>query len=158
LITQASINLPRPNAGFISTTWRIKSSGMFAGSCIGVILLVVVLEALRRVSREYDAYSLRSHVRSLATTAPAMMGDSDSDHPSNKDPLVQAIPAQNTQRSFKPSLLQQLVRAGLHMCTFAVAYFVMLLAMYFNGYIIVCILIGAFLGAFIFSWQSVAMP
>lgn len=55
----------------------------------------------------------------------------------------------------RPTLIQQLIRAGLHMITFAVAYFVMLLAMYYNGYFIICILIGAFIGAFIFSWETV---
>lgn len=55
----------------------------------------------------------------------------------------------------RPTLPQQLIRAGLHMITFAVAYFVMLLAMYYNGYFIICILIGAFIGAFIFSWETV---
>lgn len=55
----------------------------------------------------------------------------------------------------RPTLLQQLIRAGIHMVTFAVAYFVMLLAMYYNGYFIICILIGAFIGAFIFSWETV---
>ncbi|KAJ5544575.1 hypothetical protein N7461_006879 [Penicillium sp. DV-2018c] len=29
----------------------------------------------------------------------------------------------------------------------------MLLAMYFNGYIIICIFIGVFLGALVFSWE-----
>ena len=43
------------------------------------------------------------------------------------------------------------------MLQFAVAYFVMLLAMYFNGYIIICIFIGAFLGSFIFSWEPVSL-
>ena len=46
------------------------------------------------------------------------------------------------------------MRALLHMLQFAVAYFIMLLAMYFNGYIIICIFIGAFLGALIFSWEG----
>lgn len=27
--------------------------------------------------------------------------------------------------------------------------------MYYNGYIIICIFIGAFLGSFIFSWEHV---
>ena len=53
----------------------------------------------------------------------------------------------------RPTLLQQMLRAALHVVQFAVAYFIMLLAMYFNGYIIICILIGAFMGAFLFSWD-----
>ena len=57
----------------------------------------------------------------------------------------------------RPTLLQQMVRAVLHMLQFGVAYFVMLLAMYYNGYFIICILLGALIGAFAFSWD-LAMP
>ena len=32
-----------------------------------------------------------------------------------------------------------------------------LMAMYYNGYIIICILTGAFLGAFAFSWQAISI-
>ena len=49
------------DACFISSTWRITSDGMFAGSCIGVICLVMCLEALRRLQREYDAYLVRQY-------------------------------------------------------------------------------------------------
>jgi len=43
------------------------------------------------------------------------------------------------------------------MLQFAVAYFIMLLAMYYNGYIIICIFIGAWIGAFGFSWETIEM-
>jgi copper transporter 1 len=56
---------------------------------------------------------------------------------------------------YRPSLVEHTVRSLMHMAQFAVAYIIMLLAMYFNGYIIICIFIGAFLGAFIFSWEPV---
>jgi len=29
--------------------------------------------------------------------------------------------------------------------------------MYYNGYIIICIFIGAFLGAFIFQWETLGL-
>jgi hypothetical protein len=38
-------------AGFIASSWHVRSSGQFAGSCIGVILLAMSLESLRRASR-----------------------------------------------------------------------------------------------------------
>lgn len=68
---------------------------------------------------------------------------------------ARATAAGSQSQSFRvrPSLIEQAIRALLHMLQFAVAYFVMLLAMYFNGYIIICIFIGAFLGSFIFSWE-----
>lgn len=42
---------------------------MFAGSCIGVLLLVMTLEFLRRLGKEYDRYILRQHQRTYATTS-----------------------------------------------------------------------------------------
>ena len=62
----------------------------------------------------------------------------------------------STPSTFRPTVLQQAVRATLHMTQFAVAYFIMLLAMYYNGYIIISIIIGAWLGAFVFNWQKVS--
>ncbi|GKZ35923.1 copper Transporter integral membrane protein that functions in high affinity copper transport [Aspergillus brasiliensis] len=64
-------------------------------------------------------------------------------------------PVKDNQFIFRPSLTEQLIRAFLHMLQFAVAYFVILLAMYYNGYIIICIFVGAFLGFFLFSWDNV---
>ena len=46
------------------------------------------------------------------------------------------------------------MRAVIHAATFGVAYIVMLLAMYYNGYIIICILIGALLGKFLCDWMA----
>jgi len=155
--TAAVLTIP---VGFISPTWKITSKGMFAGSCIGVVLLVMTLEALRRASREYDSYIVRAHVKAV-TAFSALPSNNDSDSDRNKDPLVQSsarpIPAPGAM-NFRPSPVQQLVRALLHMAQFAVAYFVMLMAMYYNGFVIISILVGAGLGAFVFSWQSMALP
>lgn len=57
---------------------------------------------------------------------------------------------------YRPSPIEQVIRALLHMVQFAVAYIIMLLAMYYNGYIIICIFIGAFLGSLIFSWEPLS--
>lgn len=43
------------------------------------------------------------------------------------------------------------------MLQFAVAYFIMLLAMYYNGYFLICIFVGAWIGAFVFGWESVVL-
>lgn len=159
--------------GFISSTWRITSNGMFAGSCLGVILLVISLEFLRRAGREYDRYIVdqfkhqiprfSSAHENTSSRSPSSTGRADSN---SKDlGRVDETFSENRPygprnsrnvRPFRPSFLQQLVRAGLHMIQFAVAYFVMLLAMYYNGYFIICILIGAFGGAFIFNWEQLA--
>lgn len=151
--------------GFLSSSWHIRSRGMFAGSCIGVICLVIALEFLRRIAREYDAFIVhRAQMRAQYLTPaqnPAASSSSDSADASGTQKSTAAAsatyPPAASSKSIRvrPTLIEQTVRALLHMLQFAVAYFVMLLAMYFNGYIIICIFIGAFLGSFIFSWEYI---
>jgi copper transporter 1 len=114
-----------------------------------VILLVIVLEALRRAGKEYDRYIVNQHIKTLSPASSSASSANGSKNPATADttPLV-AVPR------FRPSVLQQAIRALLHMLQFAVAYFVMLLAMYYNGYIIICIFIGAYIGYFIFGYES----
>ncbi|THW06288.1 Ctr-domain-containing protein [Aureobasidium pullulans] len=146
--------------GFISESWHITSNGMFAGSCIGVILLVMVLELLRRLAREHDRMILAHHRRLVASTTnenpanecacPTTVSTSKATSTATASALATGIKT----RAFKPTLPQQMVRALLHCLQFAVAYFIMLLAMYYNGYLIICIFIGAYLGFFVFGWEK----
>ncbi|KAF2664922.1 Ctr copper transporter [Microthyrium microscopicum] len=136
------------DACFLSSSWHITSKGMFAGSCIGTILLVIVLEALRRASKEYDSYIVRSATKHAANMPTVTQGSDDGK-------FVSAS-TRPTAVSTTPTIVQQAIRALLHMLQFAVAYIIMLLAMYYNGYIIICIFIGAFIGSFIFSWYPLS--
>lgn len=153
------------DACFLARSWHITSSGMFAGSCIGVIGLVIALEFLRRLGKEYDLLLLRdfqSRHTAVVSTTPYVTGAGSTDagdgNSSEGLNLVGARMAFNgPSGSFRPNLLQQAIRALLHMLQFAVAYFIMLLAMYYNGYIIICIFIGAYVGYFIFGWETVSL-
>lgn len=106
---------------FISSTWHVTSSAVFAGSCIGVVLLVMVLELLRRSVKEYDRSLLRRHAaRQLeAGAAPAAS-------PGTKPGCDLGAAPTTTASAYRPAILEQAVRALLHMAQFAVAYFVML--------------------------------
>jgi solute carrier family 31 (copper transporter), member 1 len=119
---------------FIADTWHVRSAGGFAGSCIGVILLVTALEGLRRAQREFDRWlhhvELAKHVES-----------SDGGSSSPRSEIAKGVAAVSTSYSGYPKgpagrtlkAWQQLIRSVLYMLQFAVAYFVMLLAMYYNG-------------------------
>jgi len=162
------------DACFISSSWRITSKAMFAGSCIGVVLLVIILEFLRRAGKEYDRYLVAQHNRSrAAVVATNSSASSDNDNGTGrKTGVTSSAACAPVVTQFRPSLVQQAVRALLHMvrfdpleksCTnydqlqFAVAYFVMLLAMYYNGFFIICIFIGAYLGYCKFSGSWICM-
>jgi copper transporter 1 len=97
---------------FISSQWHITSSGMFAGSCIGVVLLVMALEFLRRSVKEYDRYLVRRHRAAVVAT--------------HDGPKSGGLPVPCAITAVRPTLAQQAVRAFLHMAQFAVAYLVML--------------------------------
>lgn len=92
-----------------------------------------------------------------ATDAPACPGHKVPDQVVSENSLVQQQIKKLQSEPYRPSPVEQVVRALLHMVQFAVAYFVMLLAMYYNGYIIICIFIGAFLGSLIFSWEPISL-
>ncbi|KAK9240243.1 Ctr copper transporter family-domain-containing protein [Lipomyces kononenkoae] len=143
---------------FIATSWHVTSKGMFAGSCIGVICLVVCLEFLRRASKEYDRFLIREH-NSRFGSLPGVTGSDPQPLPQSKDRVSSSAVSDSSSSAhgaFRPKAAQQAIRALLHMLQFAVAYFVMLLAMYYNGYIIICIFIGAYIGSFIFSWEIIS--
>ena len=172
------------DACFLSTSWHVTSAGMFAGSCVGVIALVLLLEFLRRLQREYDRLIQRQHCPRDTTAArtsasgsskhndrdgAAMCnngstdsaridgieeGEEDEDPPHSAVPLLgdwgRSLPPLRTYRHV-PTPSQQAVRAGIYTAQFSVAYIVMLLAMYYNGFVIICIFVGAFVGFFVFA-------
>lgn len=155
------------DACFLSTTWHITSKGMFAGSCIGVIALVLLLEFLRRLQREYDrliqqpatqtAHASSNPKDNLNCKVSSNSGASAEDPPHSAVPLLggyweRSLPL--TRSGHVATVFQQIVRAGLYTLQFCIAYMIMLLAMYYNGYILVCIFIGAFVGFFFFSWDA----
>jgi copper transporter 1 len=148
------------DACFLSTSWHITSPGMFAGTCLGIIGLVMVLEFLRRMAKEYDRLLLGESRTTLPSAIASIAGTHQADTAPSPDgsstKLLAGATGVQRKTQFRPSAVQQAIRAALHMLQFAVAYFVMLLAMYYNGYIIISIFIGAFIGYFVFGWESVS--
>ena len=158
------------DACFLANSWHITSAGMFAGSCIGVIALVMLLEFIRRVQREWDSYVLNRRSWHIPTVALNQMqtkrpgqgsasSRSDSEDQKTSHTKVSTFHADEadngngSERIGGALMWAQTIRAFIYTCQFAVAYIVMLLAMYYNGYLIICIFIGAFLGHWIFGWD-----
>lgn len=48
------------DACFLSSSWHVTSKAQFAGSVIGICLLVMAIEGVRRLGREYDRRLLRA--------------------------------------------------------------------------------------------------
>ena len=135
---------------------------MFAGSCVGIILLTMSLAGLRRAHRHYDQRILSESQKHTKGQAEELSRSSDPEASGgslikgtyqNVRAKALSVGKQSALQGGRPNLGQQIVRSLLHMVEFGVAYFIMLLAMSFNGYVIFSIFVGAFLGYFIFDWQ-----
>ncbi|RYP22111.1 hypothetical protein DL765_001870 [Monosporascus sp. GIB2] len=136
------------DACFLTRSWRIQNQGMMAATCIGVILMVICLEFLRRLGKGYDDLIQRQfqrHVAAQPTTTPSLGDNSCAGLPAAEPQIVM----------YRASPLQQVIRSIIHAATFGLAYIIMLLAMYFNGYIIISIFIGAGIGKFLCDWMVV---
>ena len=102
------------------------------------------LELFRRLTREYDAYVLRQTIKSRNAAVARVLNEggytSETSSPSGKEGAsagLRAVASRDEGRgrtlaNIMALLPRQIVRALLHMVTFGIAYFVMLLAMYYN--------------------------
>ncbi|KAF2229068.1 Ctr copper transporter [Viridothelium virens] len=177
------------NACFLTHSWHITSAGMFAGSLLGIIALVITLEGVRRFASEYDGFlrrkyaiddasaSFRTSLSANTTTAAAansgsQQQDEDDGHlgsdekgrttterriGSSEKLLGGSTTRVEVRGRFRPGVVEQAVRALLHTLQVVLAYLVMLLAMSYNGYVLICIFIGAFVGFFVFQWRPVRL-
>ncbi|KAF8309825.1 Ctr copper transporter [Clavulina sp. PMI_390] len=135
------------DACFVSTQWHIRSKGAFAATVICVFILVALVECVRRASRDYDRWISVQNAR-LAGGSPSA---SLLQYPDAKNRGNQ--PAVSPARF--PTWHQQFVRGGFFFVQFGAAYMLMLLAMYFNGFIIFAIILGGTAGHIMFAADTV---
>ncbi|PNP80095.1 hypothetical protein FNYG_06805 [Fusarium nygamai] len=200
-------------ACFISEGWYISSTAIFALTCLGALGVAMLLEFVRRVSREWErhrfardvgnprefyphipgielaplqpaaaqavpaqavpaqpadasARSARSAAGQSAGAqhAPAQSADAQSARSAQSaaaqsagaQPVAarpaSAIGPNNRVPPFFPSRVEHaLIKSLLHILQVAIAYGLILMAVSFNGYVILCIGVGRYLGFFLFG-------
>ncbi|ABN68367.2 Copper Transporter integral membrane protein that functions in high affinity copper transport [Scheffersomyces stipitis CBS 6054] len=140
---------------FIARSWHVKSKGGFAGSCIGVFFLVVAAQWLHRFCRELDKSFVRKHLANKLA----------SENFSSEDELERSKIGESAfcfLRCFTPvgygditaDFFEHAVRTFLYTVEWGLSYIIMLLFMYYNGYIIISCILGALVGKFIFSYKE----
>ncbi|EON63990.1 hypothetical protein W97_03220 [Coniosporium apollinis CBS 100218] len=150
-------NLTTIDTCFLASHWHVHTPAEFAVTCISVLLLVMLLEGLRRTGKAYDRSIVRGfEKRSAAPNSSAASASADEDGGKGWSAPrgTQAAAGSVLRRRFRPSAVQQAARTLFHALQFAVAYVVMLLAMGANGYIVFCIFAGAYGKFVILSWET----
>lgn len=154
---------------FLANSWHVRSKGAFAGSCLGVFFLVVASQWLHRFCREYD---LAIVTRARPQSVDSYSGESSS---SGKESVALEAPQAPVRRvnpliyAFSHAWLvrkadvatevaasphEQVIRSVLFTVEWGLSYIIMLLFMYYNGFIIICCILGALVGRFLFTYNE----
>lgn len=145
---------------FIARSWHVRSRGGFAGSCIGVFFLVFASQWLHRFAREYDVALIAKYSKSSSADLPAKTESESSSEVSQhvKLPELYAISHYWLLRPLNdgvtPSLYEHVVRTVLFTVEWGLSYIIMLLFMYYNGYIIISCILGALFGRLVFTYNE----
>ncbi|KAK2487909.1 hypothetical protein H9L39_01836 [Fusarium oxysporum f. sp. albedinis] len=164
---------------FISKAWYMDSGGKFGITCFGAFMLVMLLEFLARVSREWErhrfargapnsqepyapAAGIELAVLQPAAAQPAAAQPDDiqpvasrpasATGPNNGKDANDANNDANPIPNFCPSFVEHaFINAILHTVQCVITYILILMAVSFNGYIIISMFIGAYVGALCFQ-------
>ncbi|KAK9779690.1 putative Ctr copper transporter family-domain-containing protein [Seiridium cardinale] len=109
---------------FLSPSWKIRSQGGFAGLCIAIILMAILAQSLGWFAKYYDQRLVRQHqhktvaLATQATQNASTNGSLIAKHAHDLSPVA----------AFRPNLMQQAIRTLIRTVHFALAYWIMLLA------------------------------
>lgn len=141
--------------------------------------MMFLLEFLRKTAKNFDAHIVTTFRSRAAAIRAARHRELSSDGQAGLTTAVHgldkvesegtkpaccekppATPLAATGGSIKlrATVLQQLIRSILYMAIFTLAYFVMLLAMYYNGYLLISIFLGSGLAHFLINGFEMDMP
>lgn len=163
---------------FLTSSWSISTHAEFAGTCIGVACWVILSECIRRWAREYDRYIITNAIQDirakneilperwaaqqyqqdLAEESKRTNVDRSESYafPMNIFAAFFSAPQKLTKHELRiqPTFMQQFIRAVLYAIQFTSAYLLMLVAMSFNGYVILSMVLGALIGHFATTWDT----
>ncbi|KAF1946309.1 Ctr copper transporter [Clathrospora elynae] len=118
-------------------SWHISGTGSLIFSLLAIVLLTAGYEAIREVSRRYEAHA-----------AKALEGTRDESDESSS--LLG--PGRNAGRNAEQQT--KIVKAVLYAVQVFYSFFIMLLFMTYNGWVMLAVSVGAFVGYLMFSQSS----
>ncbi|RYO29512.1 hypothetical protein AA0113_g12042 [Alternaria arborescens] len=120
-------------------SWHISGTGSLIFSLLAVVLLTAGYEAIREISRRYEAYSkgIMEGPRDDADESSSLLG-----------------PGRNGGVGRSAEQQMKIIKAVLYAVQVFYSFFIMLLFMTYNGWIMLAVAVGAFVGYLMFSQSS----
>ncbi|KAF9103845.1 hypothetical protein BGX29_002839 [Mortierella sp. GBA35] len=145
-------NWSTENLCVVFESWKINSPLALIASCIVIIGLSASYEMLRAHSRKYEE-RLVEGARKRQTANEASSSHAVGGAAEDEIPLLAGRPY-----TLRLSNQQQLMRAVFYMAQVFVGFFLMLIFMTYNGYLMAATVIGAGVGFFYFGGDPTATP
>lgn len=138
----------------------------------------MLTELVRRWAREYDRYIVASTTSAILAQKEQYPEEFEQHNYLAAMSLEQnrtALPSQSRLRKLcglavspaatlnpqpmrlRPTLAQQIIRSVLYAVQFTSAYLIMLIVMSFNAYIFISVILGATLGHFVATWDTLGV-
>ncbi|KAI8720686.1 Copper transport protein [Fusarium sp. LHS14.1] len=127
------------NLCIVFRQWHIRSTSSLVFSLVAVILLAVGYEALRSLSRRYEE-ALDKRVRAT---------------PSD-EPVTESTPILSGQNQEQADQRAHIIKAVLYALQNFYAFMLMLVFMTYNGWVMVSVSLGAFIGYIFFGHRTSA--
>ncbi|KAF7911924.1 hypothetical protein BELL_0144g00190 [Botrytis elliptica] len=153
------LNFHTTSTCYLHPSLQVHTSIQFLLVCLFSFLLPILLETTRRYQRTYDRYlrsknAHRAQQKSLETADEdgedkLLLGHNDNPKRADKAGILEWKWMRIPRISIE--VWEQVSRAGIHGLQFAISYTMMMMWMYTNGYIIICILLGAMTGFGMFT-------
>ncbi|KAJ4010668.1 copper transpport protein [Fusarium irregulare] len=128
------------NLCIVFRQWHVRSTTSLLFSLVAVILLAMGYEALRSLSRRYEQ-ALDNRVRA----APSLDG-----------PVTESTPILSGQSQEQADQRAHLIKAILYALQNFYAFMLMLVFMTYNGWVMISVSLGAFLGYLFFGQKTSA--
>ncbi|KIJ39882.1 hypothetical protein M422DRAFT_174554 [Sphaerobolus stellatus SS14] len=132
--------------------WHIRTNTQFVLSFLVIVALGVFYEYLREYQRIYDV----KVARTLARGASAVSGPSDAIGDSEDSPLLTdyvGLKERKVAYSVRVPATLRIVRASFYGTTIFLSFFLMLVFMTYNAYLIAAVVLGAGIGHYIYGGQ-----
>ncbi|RMZ66670.1 ctr copper transporter family [Pyrenophora seminiperda CCB06] len=123
-------------------SWHVSGTGSLIFWLLAVVLMTAGYEAVREMSRRYETYS------NEVMEGPRVAREDEADESSSLlGPGRNANAGRNQQQT-------KIVKAVLYAVQVFYSFFIMLLFMTYNGWVMLAVSVGAFVGYLMFSQSS----
>jgi len=136
----------------IFRSWHVSSISFFIGSCISIVLLCVLYEYLRVLQRKID-YRIALSLQAKGKGKPRASNSGRNSPGDFEDSslLTGRTLLRSSLTGTPVPAISRVVRALLYGATVFLSFFLMLIFMTYNAYLIAAVVVGASLGHYIFG-------